>query len=182
MLNEKVQSDLYALPRIDDLVAKIQGRVFSSIDLKDAYHQIPLEEQAIPWTAFSAPCIGTYEFLRLPFGLKTAPAGFQRFIDHVLWGMSSVVVFIDDIVVFSDTISEHLDILTELFQRLLKFGLRVNVKKSVFFRSMVQFLGFDFDCHGYRPTSSAMPKLERFDATTYSPPVTSVFWYRGVLR
>ena len=159
-LNEVTVNDAYPLPRIDEMVAKVNGAVFSSIDLKDGYHHIPLDERAIPLTAVSTPW-GMFEFLRLPFGLKTAPSSFQRFVNHVLHGVPNIVVYIDDILVFTKDKEQHLTVLTMVFQRLAQYGLVINGAKSAFFRERVTFLGFDFMENEHRPTQDAMPKLTR---------------------
>ena len=158
-LNEVIQGDLYPLPRIDELVARIHGNVFSSIDLKDGFHQVPLEPDSIPLTAVFTP-FGNFEFTRLPFGLKTAPSGFQRFIDIVLHGIRNVVAYIDDILVFSNSVGEHLQTLHQIFEAMAQYGLRINRQKSHFFQSQVTFLGFDFNRDGHRPTEQCLPKIE----------------------
>ena len=158
-LNEVVLTDAYTMPRIDDLIAKVHGQVFSVIDLKDGFHQIPLDDISVPLTAFATP-FGTFEYLRMPFGLKTSPAGFQRFINAVLWGLSGLVAYIDDILIFSDSQQQHLLTLMEIFSRFRYYGIKINKKKSSFFRTQVTFLGFDFDSAGRRPTQSALPKLQ----------------------
>ena len=165
-LNEVVVPDVYALPRMDMLVAKIEGAVFSSIDLKDGFHQIPLDPESKPLTAIYTP-FGNFQFTRLPFGLKTAPAGFQRFIDTVLGDIDHLAVYIDDILVYTPDVHSHMEILRQVFERLEKFGLRINLKKSIFFTESTTFLGFDFDAQGHRPTETAMPKI-----TGLKPPRT----------
>ena len=115
-LNDITIADRYVMPRIDDIKRSIRGHVFSTIDLREGFYQIPIEEPDIPKTAMSTPW-GLFEYVRMPFGLKNAPATFQRFLNHVTHQLENVSVYIDDLIIFSNTVEEHFQHLFHLFER-----------------------------------------------------------------
>lgn len=98
-INAVTVPDRYPLPRIYEIITKIRGNVFSAIDLTDGFHHIPLCEDDIEMTAVHTPW-GSFEFLRMPFGLRNAPASFQRFMDTVCRDLQHVMVYVDDISIF----------------------------------------------------------------------------------
>ncbi len=106
-LNAITRPDCYPLPNMADISASLAGNtVFSKLDLKKGYHQIPVHEADIKKTAIITP-FGLFEFRRLPFGLKNAGMTFQRFMDRVLAGIPFVIVYLDDILVASPSYLEH---------------------------------------------------------------------------
>ncbi|GKB41944.1 Orf y [Tanacetum coccineum] len=107
-LNDNTYKDQYSLPGINTIIQKVRNaKVFSKFDLKSGFHQVAMEEESIPWTAFLAPG-GLYEWLVMPFGLKNAPAIFQRKMDKCFKGMEVfIAVYIDDILVFSKNEEEQ---------------------------------------------------------------------------
>ena len=124
-LNKATKPDNYHLPRIDWLKASIKSKYFTTIDLKDGFYQIPVHKDSIPLTAMSVYG-GSYEYVRMSFGLRNAPPTFQRFMDIVLRGLKGMLAYIDDIVIYSDTLEEHLASLEELFAVAAKYGLNIN--------------------------------------------------------
>ena len=97
----------YPLPRIDDLFDRQQGgKYFSSLDLMSGYHKIKIKDSDVPKTAFRTP-VGHYEFLVLPFGLSNAPATFQSVMNRIFQDLDFVIVYLDDILIFSRTLDEH---------------------------------------------------------------------------
>ena len=128
-INAMTEPDNYPLPHIQDFVADLEGKtIFSKIDMVKAYHQIPMAEDSIPFTAVMTP-FGLWEWLVMPFGLCNAAQTFQRFIDEVTQGLPNKFVYLDDILVASSTKEEHEKDLRLLFKRLQDYGLTVNPAK-----------------------------------------------------
>ena len=160
-LNDITIADRYVMPRIDDIKRSIRGHVFSTIDLREGFYQIPIEEPDIPKTAMSTPW-GLFEYVRMPFGLKNAPATFQRFLNHVTHQLENVSVYIDDLIIFSNTVEEHFQHLFHLFERLSRFGLVINQEKSEFFVTQAKYLGVVFSSRGYHPDMEIIgPRLDQ---------------------
>ena len=140
-LNQLTIQDGFPLPRIDDILDRLSGsRWFSTIDLKSGYWQLTIEEESIPITAFSTPD-GHYEFTRLPFGLKNAPAEFSRLMQQVLGDLPFVEIYLDDITIHSKEFNEHIEHIKIVFERLIEADLRVNPAKCVFLQESVLLLG-----------------------------------------
>ena len=132
-LNEVTVPDKYPLPRIDDVLdALSHGHYFSVIDLKSGYWQIPMHQNDADKTAFRT-CDGLYQFTVMPFGLKNAPATFQRLMDTVLSGLKwkGLLVYMDDIIIYSATPQEHLITLADTLERLGNAGLKINPAKTI---------------------------------------------------
>ena len=114
-LNERTLSDQFPIPQITDVLDRLQGKtVFSTLDLKAGYWQIPLDKQASQITAFTT-MDGHYEFTRLPFGIKNAPAEFSRIMKGILGDLRFVEIYLDDITVHSKDLSSHLEHLETVF-------------------------------------------------------------------
>lgn len=144
-VNKVTKKDSYPLPKVADILDQLRdARFISSIDLASAYFQIPLEESSKEKTAFIVPGKGLFQFKRMPQGLHTSPATWQRFIDKVLGEdlKPYVFVYLDDIIIVSQTFESHLILLNKVLSRLEKAGLTINLDKSKFCRSELKYLGF----------------------------------------
>lgn len=142
-LNEITKPDRYPLPRIDDLLHQAKAMPFmSTIDLQSGYWQIKMHCQDMDKTAFISP-FGMYRFKRMPFGLRNAPATFQRLMDKFVHGLHAqcVLSYLDDLIIRSDTFSRHLQDLREVFTKLRDFNLRANRRKCKFGCSKIKYLG-----------------------------------------
>jgi len=142
-LNKITIKNKYPLPRIDDLLDQLQGAgVFSKIDVRSGYHQLRIKPEDIPKTAFRTR-YGHYEFTVMPFGLINAPTAFMDLMNRVFrpYLDKFVVVFIDDILIYSKNEEEHAQHLCIVLQTLREHQLYAKLKKCEFWLEEVVFLG-----------------------------------------
>ena len=149
-LNARTLKDAYPLPRIEESLDALGGaRFFSTLDLASGYNQVPVAESDRPKTAFCTP-FGLYEFNRMPFGLCNAPGTFQRLMERVFGDQSlqSLLLYLDDIVVFSASFEQHLGRLQMVLERLRQHNLKLKLSKCRFFAQEVRYLGHVISASG----------------------------------
>jgi hypothetical protein len=144
-LNAVTTADQYLMPMVNNITRAMKGKqVFSKIDLSQGFNQLEIAEESRPLTAFPGPRGQKYEFVGSPFGLRNIPSAFQRMMDRVLgtmlWERASV--YIDDIIVFSDSVDDHHTHLTELAGRLRRANIFVKSSKCFFYVTEVEYLGY----------------------------------------
>ncbi|AAA03171.1 polyprotein [Cacao swollen shoot Togo B virus] len=141
-LNDNTEKDQYSLPGIQTILKRVGNKkVFSKFDLKSGFHQVAMAEESIPWTAFWVPQ-GLYEWLVMPFGLKNAPAVFQRKMDQCFKGTEEfIAVYIDDILVFSENMAEHTKHIGIMLKICQENGLVLSPSKICLAQREIEFLG-----------------------------------------
>uniref|UniRef100_A0ABD2VYJ7 RNA-directed DNA polymerase n=1 Tax=Trichogramma kaykai TaxID=54128 RepID=A0ABD2VYJ7_9HYME len=151
-LNEVTMDETQQIPRISDALKDLgDAKVFTTLDLKSGYWQIPMDETAKPYTAFTTPTGGSYQFRVMPFGLKGAPGTFQRLMSQeVLSGYLNkfCIVYLDDIIIYSKDWNSHLEHLSRVLERLSMHKLRCASDKVHIGEQTIEFLGFLVDPHG----------------------------------
>ena len=163
-LNDRTVKDSYPLPRIDDCLDSLANVVwFSTFDLRSGYHQVTVEPSDVHKTAFVTRR-GTFAFRVMPFGLCNAPATFQRLMDCVMLGLNFEIclVYLDDIILFSRTVEEHLSRLKILFGRLREANLKLKPSKCHLMRRSVEFLGYVVSSDGIATDSKKTEAVQQW--------------------
>ena len=175
-LNEKTIGDAHPLPDITEILDQQgQSKYFTCLDMAMGYHQIALEPGESPKTAFSTKQ-GHWEYRRLPFGLKTAPATFQKMMNAVLSGLTGTrcFVYLDDIVLYARSLWEHNVKLREVLDRLRTYKLKLQPEKCQFLQKEVNYLGHVITEEGVRPDPEKVSIIEKFPTPT-NPRQVKVF-------
>jgi len=160
-VNKITKTDSYPLPRVDDLIDQIgEARFVSKFDLLKGYWQIPLTARARDISSFVTPD-GLYQYLVTPFGMKNSGCTFQRFMNQVVSELPHTKVYVDDIIIYTNTWEEHVSAILALFSRLTEHNLTVNLVKSEFAKATVQFLGHMV---GQGQISPVMAKVEAINS------------------
>ncbi|GJU80539.1 putative reverse transcriptase domain-containing protein [Tanacetum coccineum] len=167
-LNKLTVKNRYPLPRIDDLFDQLQGSsVYSKIDLRSGYHQLRVRDEDIPKTAFRTR-YGHYEFQVMPFGLTNAPAVFMNLMNRVCkpYLDKFVIVFIDDILIYSRNKEEHVNHLRIILELLKKEKLYAKFSKCDFWIRIVQFLGHLIDSQGLHVDPAKIKAVKNWTSPT----------------
>ncbi|MDY6929837.1 MAG: RNase H-like domain-containing protein [Pseudomonadota bacterium] len=168
-LNAATVKDAYPLPRIEDNLDALQGsKYFSTLDLLSGFWQVEVEPKDRDKTAFSVAGGGFYRFCTMPFGLTNAPGTFQRLMEKVLQGLQweIAVLYIDDIVVFSATLDDHLDRLEKVMGRLRQAGLKLKPSKCDLLARQVEFLGHVVSDKGVGVDPNKIARVESWPTPT----------------
>jgi len=132
--------------------------------LKDGFHQVQVDEDTIKYTAFITP-IGQYEYLGMPFGLKTATAKFSRFVNAVLEEpikAGHVLAYVDDFLIATDSIEEHFKILSQIFELLVKNKLELGIDKCKFLTTEIEYLGYIIKENTVKPLESGISVVKNY--------------------
>ena len=143
-LNSRTIRDAYTLPRIDDTIDTLIGaKYFSKLDLRSGYWQVEIREEDKHKTAFTVGNLGFYECNRMAFGLTNAPATFQRLMERTMGDLNlrECLIFLDDILIFSQNFEDHLERLERVLSKLKEHGLKLKPSKCEFFKTSVTYLG-----------------------------------------
>lgn len=163
-LNEKTIDDKYPIPNITDVLDKLgKCQYFTTLDLASGFFQVEMNSRDIPKTAFNVEH-GHFEFLRMPMGLKNSPSTFQRVMDNVLRGLQNEIclVYLDDIVVFSTSLQEHIVNLERVFNRLRESNFKIQLDKSEFLKLETAYLGHIISRDGVKPNPDKIKVIENY--------------------
>ena len=172
-LNSVAVKDAYHIPRIDESLSKLgDAKLFTTLDLGSDFWQVPLRKQDKDKTGFACE-LGLFQWKRMPFGLCNAKATFQRLMGHALIGVTKkygnlVMCYVDDVVIVTPTLEDHIERLDELFACMKRSGLKCKPSKCEILKDSIKYLGRMVDRHGIRPDPDAVeavltwksPKME----------------------
>src|SRR5205085_1516295 len=167
-LNGYTKIDSHPLPRIDDTIDALQGmQYFTTVDCASGYWQVEMNEKDKEKTAFITH-EGLYEWNVMPFGLCNAPATFQRLMQEVLDDLiyTKVLVYIDDIIIYSKTFEQHLQDIEEVFGKLKKAMLKLKLEKCDFIKNEVKFLGYVVGKDGIKADEDKIKKVKEYPRPT----------------
>lgn len=174
-LNPYLIIDQYPLPRVEDLFACVAGtKIFSKLDLSQAYNQLLLDETSKELVTISTHK-GLFRYQRLPFGVACAPAKFQKIMESLLTGIEGVIVFIDDVLICGKNVVENVERIEQVLLRLQDAGLRISLEKCNFFQEQVKYLGFIIDKDGVHTSA------EKVKAINNCPDPTNVTELKSLL-
>ena len=140
-LNKFTLEDNFPFPALEDLFVGLkEARYFSQLDLGNGYYQIPIAKEDQWKTSFTTP-FGQYEFIRMPFGLSTAPRIFQREMTKIFEDIPEVRVFVDDILISTKTLEQHQEVLEKVWKKVQKHGISLNLEKCKFSVNEITYLG-----------------------------------------
>ena len=188
-LNAATRKDVFPLPRIDDILDQLSGaQYFTTLDLAAGYWQVPLHQSDRQKTAFTAHQ-GLYEFTVLPFGLCNAPATFQRLMQSVLAGLGQgrgenpyCLVYLDDVIIFSRTLEEHITHLQRVLGRIRQAGLKLKPQKCNFVQEQVLCLGHVVSRRGIAPDPSKVEAVKRWPRPRDVPGVRAFLGFASYYR
>ena len=160
-LNSVTVKDAYPIPRIDESLSKLgDAKFFTTLDLGSAFWQVPLRKQDRDKTGFACE-FGLLQWKRVPFGLCNATATFQRLMAHALRGVTKkygnlVMCYVDDVVIATPTLEDHIERLDEVFACMKRSGLKCKPSKCETLKDSIKYLGRMVDRHGIRPDPDAV--------------------------
>ena len=184
-LNSRTVKDAYSLPRIDESLDCLRGsKWFSSLDLKCGYWQVEMDEESKPYTAFTVGPLGFFECERMPFGLVNAPATFQRLMENCLGELhlQSCIIYLDDVIVFSETFEEHLIRLNAVLQKFASAGLKLKPSKCELFKQAITYLGHVVSKDGVATCQNKIQSILDWPEPTTVTEVRSYLGFVGYYR
>ena len=165
-VNDKTKSDSFPIPRIADCIDQIGNAKFvSTFDMLKGYWQVPLTQRAREISAFVTPS-GLYQYKVMPFGMKNAPATFQRMVNKLVRDIDGCEGYIDDVVIFSDNWSDHIRQIKCFFQIMREAKLTINLMKSEFGKATVKYLGHIVGQGQVRPLDAKIQTIAKFPIPT----------------
>jgi len=163
-VNDITVKDSYSLPNIDEIFDSLDGaKIFTTMDLYSGYHQILMDDDSVEITSFTTR-FGNYQFKVMPFGLTNAPATFQREMNRILFPLIGKCVynFIDDILIYSKTVEEHLQHIEQVLKIFKEHKLKINIEKCSFMQTEVEVLGHKVSAKGLSPLDDKVKAIKNW--------------------
>ena len=181
-VNDKTKSDSLPIPRIADCIDQIGNAKFvSTFDMLKGYWQVPLTQRAHEISAFVTPS-GLYQYKVMPFGMKNAPATFQRMVNKLVRDIDGCEGYIDDVVIFSDNCSDHIRQIEHFFQIMREAKLTINLMKSEFGKATVKYLGHIVGQGQVRPLDAKIQTIAKFPIPTSRKELAKFLCMAGYYR
>ena len=186
-LNAVTIKDAYPIPRIDESLSKLgDGKFFTTLDLGSAFWQVPLRKKDREKTGFACE-LGLYQWKRMPFGLCNATATFQRLMAQALTGVTKkygnlLMCYVDDVVIATPTLEDHIDRLDEVFGCMKGAGLKCKPSKCEILRDSIKYLGRMVDRHGVRPDPEAVEAVLTWKAPRTDTQLMSFLGFANYYR
>ncbi|KAJ0003805.1 hypothetical protein NQD34_008903 [Periophthalmus magnuspinnatus] len=183
-LNLQTIKDAYALPNLEESFSALSGsKWFSVLDLKSGYYQIEMYEEDKSKTAFVTP-LGFWEFNRMPQGVTNAPSTFQRLMERCMGDLhlKEVLVFLDDLIIFSNSLEEHECRLLRVLNRLHQYGLKLSTEKCRFFQTSVRYLGHIVSERGVETDPEKIETIKTWPIPTTLKQLRSFLGFAGYYR
>jgi transposase InsO family protein len=161
-LNKAIIREPYQIPSFEELLSKLNGAsVFSILDARSGYHQVPICPTSQKYLSFSSPN-GVYEFTRMPFGIVSAPEIFQRIMCDMLTGLEGVVCYMDDVLVYGKSKDHHDRLLQAVLEKLSQSGLKLNKDKCKMGQTSVEFVGHILSADGVHPHPEKLLAISKY--------------------
>lgn len=164
-LNKNTVRENYPLPVIEDLLDRLhEKKYFTILDLRNGFHHVNVASESVKFTSFITP-IGQFEYLKMPFGLKNAPSVFQRYINNIFKDLiiaDKVFIYLDDILVATKSLSEHIATLELVFEKIKRNCLQLRLDKCKFLYEEISYLGYIVNVSGIRPNRDNLRAIDEF--------------------
>lgn len=163
-LNAQTHLDKYSMKDVSECISdigKAGSSIFTAIDLTAGFWQMLLHPRSRPYTAFTLPGQGQFQWVTSPMGLLGSPSSFQRLMETVMHKINNVLVYIDDLLLHTHTHEEHLKVFEEVLQRLVQHGIKLNLEKCIFGSKEVSYLGFKLTPQGILPGTDKLKAVAK---------------------
>lgn len=165
-VNKTSELQTFPMPNLDEELGKMHGaKYFSALDIASAFHQIKMREEDKEKTAFTAEN-KKFQFLRMPFGLAGSPITWQTYITAMLGDLlnTSAMAYMDDILIHTETVNEHIGVIIHIFDRLRRSGLKLNTQKTKLFCKRIEYLGHIINENGIKPNEKNTLAIKNMSA------------------
>ena len=170
------------MPKVEDILSKLNGATyFTTLDLQEGYHHIPLEKPSIPKTAFNSP-FGKFEYVEVPFRFAQAPAYFQQLMTCTIKDFPFAIAYLDNIIIFSKTPQEHISHIGMVFKKLKSANLSMKKSKCSFFSKKIQYLGHILSVTGIQPLPAKTHSIQNMKPLTTPKQVRAFLGLVGYYR